>query len=284
MAVTTDSIGGVPSTNVRLLSERSRTLVLVIPGNPGVARLYEPFAARLFALGQGALSVAVAGHAGHAPGHRPQAADGFFSLADQHRHHLAFLATLPPSPMVHLVGHSIGAWLALGLLDSLPKRGRAILLFPTIERMAQSPAGRAMAPLFGAARGPTILLARLMRRLPGRDRVLLRTLLGRVSPEDRPGMLEGILQLDADSLQNVLRMAGEELATVTELPQALIRRHTERLTLYYGAADRWNLPGMADEVRSRFPDTEVVRSTDGPPHAFMLDDSAAMAAFVHARV
>ena len=284
MSVNTEPINGVPTTTVRCICPTAEALVLVIPGNPGVAQLYAPFAEHLVAASAGRLSVAVASHAGHAPGHR--ASDGFFTLRDQHDHHRAFLASLPPTSTVHLVGHSIGAWMVLGLLDALPEaqRGQAFLLFPTIERMAVTPAGRRMSPMFGPLRRPSVLLSRLIRRLPGRDRVLEGSLLSGVPPEERAVLLEGILQLSPDSLHNVLQMAGEEMETVIDLPEALLSRHADRLTLYYGSADRWNLPGMARGVQSRFPGAEVVRCSAGISHAFMFDGSATMAEFVAQRL
>ena len=93
MPVSTESIRGIPTHTVRFLAPGADSLVLIVPGNPGVAQLYLPFARRLAALGEGRLSVAVASHAGHAPGHA--APSGFFTLADQHAHHRAFLDTLP---------------------------------------------------------------------------------------------------------------------------------------------------------------------------------------------
>ena len=284
MLTDTESINGVPAGTVRALSPAAEALVLIVPGNPGVAQLYAPFIEHLFAHGGGRLSVAVASHAGHDPGHR--APDGFYSLADQHAHHLAFLEQLPATPTVHLVGHSIGAWLALGLLDALPaeRRGRALLLFPTIERMAQTPAGQRMSPMFGPLRHPSVLLSRLIRMLPGRDRLLEQALLSAVEPEERPVLLEGILRLSPASLHNVLQLAAEELATVIDLPEVLLDRHADRLTLYYGSADRWNLPGMPRGVQERFPPVEVVRCSAGISHAFMFGGSATMADFVAQRL
>lgn len=284
MPVCTEDIGGVPATTVRLLSPSPEALVLVIPGNPGIATLYTPLAEQIVARAGGRVSVAVAGHAGHVPAH--PAPGGFFTLAQQLAHHRAFLATLPPAPVVHVVGHSIGAWLALSVLDGIPEpqRGRGFLLFPTIERMAVTPAGRSMSPLFGPLRRPAVALSRLIRRLPGRDRLLTRALLSAVPPEERADFLHGILQLHPTSLHNVLKLAGEELATVIERPDALLARHARRLTLYYGQPDAWNLPDMADGVASRHPEAEVIRCTRGIPHAFMFGGSTAMADLISARL
>ena len=284
MPVCTQDIAGVPSTTVRVLSPSPDALILIIPGNPGIATLYAPLAQQIAAQCGGRVSVAVAGHAGHVPGH--PAPGGFFTLADQLAHHQAFLATLPPAPVVHVVGHSIGSWLALSVLDGLPAsvRGRGFLLFPTIERMAVTPAGRRMSPMFGPLRHLAVMLSRLIRQLPGRDRLLTRALLSAVPDSDRADFLHGILQLHPASLHNVLRLAGEELATVIDRPDALLSRHAKRLTLYYGQPDSWNLPDMAAGVASRHPGAEVIRCTHGIPHAFMFGGSTAMAALISGRI
>jgi len=284
MSVCTEEISGVPVTTVRVLVPDPDALILIIPGNPGIATLYTPLARQLVAQCGGRVSAAVAGHAGHVPGH--PAPGGFFSLADQLAHHRAFLATLPPAPVIHVVGHSIGAWLALSVLDGLPvaARGRGFLLFPTIERMAVTPAGRRMSPMFGPLLHPAVMLSRLIRRLPGRDRLLTRALLSAVPDAERADFLHGILQLHPASLHNVLRLAGEELATVIDRPDALLSRHAKRLTLYYGQPDAWNLPDMADGVASCHPDAEVIRCAHGIPHAFMFGGSTAMAALISGRI
>lgn len=52
---------------------------------------------------------------------------------------------VPEDAQLHLVGHSIGAWLVLNLLkdsDIDRRTKKCYLLFPTIEHMAESCNGR----------------------------------------------------------------------------------------------------------------------------------------------
>ena len=223
----------------------------------------------------------MAAHAGHTPGRKPTIGP-FFSLADQLTHHLRFWTTLPDVPTVHVVGHSIGAWLGLHVFDALPpeQRGRGLMLFPTIERMAQTPAGRRMAPVFGPLRHPALWLAHLLERMPQRADWLERLLLNEATEAERPQMRAGLLELSAASMRNVLLMAQEELATVTDLPTLPLERHAERLTLYYGQDDPWNLPGMAEGFGDRYPKATIVRCTRGISHSFMFGGSTMMADFV----
>ena len=48
--------------------KKPSSLLLVIPGSPGMSHFYIPFASRLFQLGEGTYDVAVVSHAGHSPG------------------------------------------------------------------------------------------------------------------------------------------------------------------------------------------------------------------------
>lgn len=52
---------------------------------------------------------------------------------------------IPKDARVHLVGHSIGAWMILKLLEDEVFAGRVVkcyLLFPTIEHMADTHSGK----------------------------------------------------------------------------------------------------------------------------------------------
>lgn len=52
---------------------------------------------------------------------------------------------IPKDAKLHLVGHSIGCWMILQLLkneDFAKRVVKCYLLFPTIERMAETPNGR----------------------------------------------------------------------------------------------------------------------------------------------
>jgi len=76
------------------------------------------------------------------------------TLPGQIYHKLAFIRDhIPPPPRTHphlqliLIGHSIGCYMILSLLRSRVRVHRAALLFPTVERMAESPSGRVITPL-----------------------------------------------------------------------------------------------------------------------------------------
>lgn len=52
---------------------------------------------------------------------------------------------VPKDARLHLIGHSIGSWMILNMMkdELIAKRvTKSYLLFPTVERMAESPNGR----------------------------------------------------------------------------------------------------------------------------------------------
>jgi len=279
------SVDGVPTQVIRCTAPGADELVLVVPGNPGVARFYAPFAEHLFRLGAGRWSVAVASHAGHAPAHPPPE-DGHFSLDAQIRHKLDFLDTLPPHQTIHLVGHSIGAWIALAVLDRLAesKRGRAVFICPTLERMAETPNGQRLSPLFGRYRRLGLGAARLIHGLPGRERLLRRVLLAKTPAEEKGTMLRAALDLSPPAINNVLGMADEEMRDVVALPEDLLRTHGPRLCLWYAPEDPWNLPGMAEAVAARGLGAEVVVGPSSLRHSFVLFGSREEAEFTAGRL
>ena len=76
-----EDVNGIPTHVFSLKADhharpRNNSLLLVVPGSPGMGHFYIPFATKLFELGRGRYDVAVVSHAGHSPGHiRPSQVD-----------------------------------------------------------------------------------------------------------------------------------------------------------------------------------------------------------------
>lgn len=88
-----------------------------------------------------------------------------FTLEGQLNHKIEFINTyIPPGTKLHLIGHSIGAKICLDLVKKYHSShdAKAYLLFPTLERMADSPAGRRLWPLLGPFRKPVVMLMSLV--------------------------------------------------------------------------------------------------------------------------
>ncbi|XP_048831193.1 lipid droplet-associated hydrolase isoform X2 [Brienomyrus brachyistius] len=92
-----------------------------------------------------------------------------FGLRGQIEHKMAFLKRhVPRDTKLVLIGHSIGCYIILEMMKRDPQMQvlKALLLFPTIERMAASPQGRLMTPVLCRLRFITYLPIFLLSLLP----------------------------------------------------------------------------------------------------------------------
>ncbi|ROL44996.1 Lipid droplet-associated hydrolase [Anabarilius grahami] len=94
-----------------------------------------------------------------------------FGLNGQIEHKLAFLRKhVPRGTNLLLIGHSIGCYIILEMMKRDPelKVVKAVMLFPTIERMACSPQGKVMTPVLCRLRYAFYLPIFLLSLLPER--------------------------------------------------------------------------------------------------------------------
>ena len=258
-------------------------MILVITGSPGVAHFYIPFVDRLYELWQERLDICVLGHAGHSPGvvrKSDGVGRGWYNLEDQIAHKLAFINERAANMQLHLIGHSIGCYMILHLLGRLPPErvGKAVLLFPTIERMSETPNGRLMKPFFASYQWVVIFVVWLLAILPTWLQNLVIRWRFRTTPREQlESVKQGVMSIDTKAMYNVLNMAHQELEVVNELPVRLIAQHQSKLAFYYGAKDRWNMPDSYSNIRDQFPSADIVRCPHGYRHGFVLYSSSQVA-------
>ncbi|XP_049640622.1 lipid droplet-associated hydrolase [Suncus etruscus] len=140
---------------------RPKLLIFFIAGNPGFSSLYTPFMKALYSSTNKRFPVWTISHAGHivAPKDKnltasdesnAQEIKDIYGLRGQIEHKLAFLrAHVPKDMKLVVISHSIGCYMTLQILKIAPELQiiRAFLLFPTIERMSESPSGKIVTPL-----------------------------------------------------------------------------------------------------------------------------------------
>lgn len=122
--------------------------IIIIPGNPGICDYYLTFAIALFQATGARWTIECIDHAGHS-GLEPN----IYILQQQIQHKIDYITQwIPKSTNLILIGHSIGAHIAIEIMKSLPdaRITRSFLLFPTIERMAISPNGIRLTPKFAS--------------------------------------------------------------------------------------------------------------------------------------
>ncbi|XP_052010035.1 lipid droplet-associated hydrolase-like isoform X3 [Xyrauchen texanus] len=155
-----------------------KLLILVIPGNPGVVGFYKTYMWTLYQTFLRRYPVWAVSHAGHCmpPDTFDMIEDAsvteeedVFGLDGQIEHKLAFLRKhVPRDTNLLLIGHSIGCYIILEMMKRDPelKVVKAVMLFPTIERMACSPQGKVMTPVLCRLRYAIYLPIFLLSLLP----------------------------------------------------------------------------------------------------------------------
>ena len=323
-------------------THRRQCLIFMIPGNPGLVGYYEPFMKALRQLLDETEAKEDSRYAFHIYGrnllgfddvdHEPAfgtaTATGTktepFSLEDQirglcdHVQHVSSAAGKSETPFdeVILIGHSVGAYMALEIFNrhhhlrqqqqstTTPKTPptlattplkSAILLFPTISHIAQSPSGQRLNRLrqtpfldrtaHHLAQGlvnlvpawvlGNIVLRRLMGFPPHAAAATLRFLTG------RDGIWQA-LHMGKDEMGTITEERwGEEMWEIEELEEGNEGEEGEKglgrtkFFFYFAEKDHW----VADECRDEFIEkrarhekgrTRVVVDEAGIPHAFCI--------------
>uniref|UniRef100_A0A672Y7T4 Lipid droplet-associated hydrolase n=1 Tax=Sphaeramia orbicularis TaxID=375764 RepID=A0A672Y7T4_9TELE len=247
-----------------------KVLFLIIPGNPGVVGFYKTFMQTLHSMFGYRHPVWAVSHAGHCvPPDTMDIVDDTSSAAEkdvfgingQIEHKLAFLRKhVPRETSLVLVGHSIGCYIILDMMKRDPelKVLKAVMLFPTIERMALSPQGRVMTPV--------LCHMRYVAYLP----LFLLSLL----PERLKSSLIKLVLVKCVSLffvANAMYMGGQEMKKVLERDNVTIKKHLKKLIFYYGATDHWCPVQYYHDIKQDFPNGDFRLCENGFRHAFVLD-------------
>lgn len=287
------TIGGSPTYVIqRGKISANKPLVLIIPGNPGVADFYLEFIECLAKESNELLPIACISHLGHVtvPSHISAAAKDHLKkwpmLTDQIQHKLAFINTAVPAntPLI-LVGHSIGCYMILEMLKSLDAKRviKCFLLFPTIERMSQSPSGRYATPLLQYFRWMLpVFTYPICYLIPDIVKHFLIKLHFRHQSVAQCAV-DGVMKLLSPlALGSSAHLANDELQVVTDADVELLSSNIDKLFFYYGANDHWCPVEFYKEMKERFPDADIQLCKRKFEHAFVLESSSEMASVLWA--
>jgi len=172
-----------------------------------------------------------------------------FTLKGQVNHKIEFIDKfIPEGVNLHLIGHSIGAKICVELVKRYKERNNAAayLLFPTLERMAETPQGQKMWPILGPLRRPVILTVSLINWLMPETwlQSIVSWFLGykagnlavientkddiSASSGVHVNVRTTVRLLHPDALERSLFMAHDEFQVVRELNAEDIRQHSDR--------------------------------------------------------
>ncbi|XP_005093721.1 lipid droplet-associated hydrolase isoform X2 [Aplysia californica] len=273
--------------------DAKRVLFLIIPGNPGVPTYYEDFMQELYSHCEGQIPVWTVGQAGHVqpPDQSLSFSDVFstrddiYSLKAQIEHKVTFIReNIPPDVSLILIGHSIGCYMILNMLEHLPSSQvlRCFMLFPTVERMATSPQGQAMTPVLRYLRWFLVAAALFVVMIPmSIRRPLIEWHFRRA--DCPPCLYDGVVRTLTPWTANFASyLAKVEMNEVTELQEHLIKKHLKKLSFYYGTRDHWAPVQYFYDLKTTFPDVDARLCSLNLKHAFVLEtpEGKAMAKIV----
>ncbi|XP_030347002.1 lipid droplet-associated hydrolase isoform X1 [Strigops habroptila] len=261
--------------------------------NPGLAGYYRTFIQALYCGLNQQYPVWVVSHAGHCkpPSGMEMIEDtdikeleDVFGLNGQVEHKLNFLKkNVSKDIKLVLIAHSIGCYITLEMMKRASELQvlRSVLLFPTIERMAQSPQGKLMTPLLCKLRYILYMPVYLLSFLPeGAKASLVRFALRGMKTCDESSIITSLNLFSVDCIANILYMASQEMMKVVERDSTTIKQNLKKLIFYYGTGDSWCPQHYYDEIKMDFPDGDIRLCEKGLRHAFVLDASKEMAAMI----
>ncbi|CAN9502026.1 unnamed protein product [Ophioblennius macclurei] len=268
----------------RRLNSGHKVLFLIIPGNPGVVGFYRTFMQTIHSTFGYNHPVWAVSHAGHCvppdcmdmvEDASTAAENDVFGLNGQIEHKLAFIREhVPAETNLVLVGHSIGCYIILEIMKRNPelKVLKAVMLFPTIERMAATPQGKVMTPVLCRMRYVAYLPLFLLSLLPESLKAgLIKLVFGGIRSLDHFVLRPTVGLLSGDSAANAMYMGAQEMREVLERDNTTIKNNLNKLIFYYGATDHWCPVQYYHDIKRDFPQGDFRLCENGFRHAFVLD-------------
>ncbi|KAK9821994.1 hypothetical protein WJX81_005374 [Elliptochloris bilobata] len=261
-----------------------RLQLLLLPGNPGFAHFYAPFLCALHAALGGGAAVACASYLGHhCRTSRP--CGRIYGLEEQMANVAALLRALQArGAPVAIVGHSLGAYLALHATQEVERCGPAaakrltgscaaeplhvskvVALFPF---MAVDRASLVQRVLAAAARVPWLMaaLGALLGRLPAR---FVRWVARRVAGADAHAEAAVQRCLRGPAFRNFFALARDEFAAMARPDWRPLARLGPRATVLCSAHDCWFPDWQAEQVARCAPQCQVI-ALEGKRHDFCV--------------
>lgn len=269
-----DRIGGHATEIVDLRADKPAFHVFFVPGNPGVVAYYKDFLEALFDHLAGQASVTAISHIAHVS--KDWELGRLFTLQDQIKHKVEFVRDIilleSPEVPIFLVGHSIGAYIALEILKEFPSQVHHVIgLYPFLTLNKHS---KFQSILGQVAATPALCttistFAGLVGRLPkGLGRILVKVLLGRVwDPLAVDVTCQYMLQKNV--VHNFLYMGRTEFASLSQEPDlAYLKENQNKTSFLFGIDDHWGPLTLLDEISENIPELYLSVEREGHLHAF----------------
>ncbi|XP_077008296.1 lipid droplet-associated hydrolase isoform X2 [Tamandua tetradactyla] len=275
-------------------AKKPKLLFFIIPGNPGFSAFYVPFARALYSSINGCFPVWIISHAGHVcvpkdkkilttvDDTNAQEIKDIYGLHGQVEHKLAFLRThVPKETKLVLIGHSVGCYFSLQILKHGPELPvvRTLLLFPTIERMSQTPRGRVATPLLCWLRYILYATSYLILK-PCPEKVKSSLLSVGLPMMNLSSEFSVNSVLEPFCLANAAYLGSQEMMEIVERDNEIIKEHLSKLTFYYGTIDGWCPKEFYEDIKKDFPEGDIRLCEKKIPHSFVTSSNQEMAEMV----
>jgi len=250
------------------------TILLFIPGNPGLVDFYTPFLTSIHDKTSGSLPILARAHLAHTPnidGDKSSYKDSSaYCLTAQIESVLELLDAIRSSyRRIIIAAHSVGTWITMQILKKRPDAIECILLlFPTISHIRDTPNGRKLSWLFQPP------FPRLVSYASTLTWFLPTRFLSLMFP-DWPAAQLQVLQTLLSSpacIHACLSMAHDEMVAIRELDITQLHESHERIYMFYGEKDDW-VGAERELVRRALGDDShvtVVQDSDNIPHSFCI--------------
>ena len=248
------------------------TVMIFLPGNPGIAEGYHTFLQTIFSSVQ-SLDVIGVSYLGH---NQATCGGKVLSLNDEIEHQFAtyeHIKTLyPENTKFILAGHSTGALMSLSLMEKYPNDPiiRAFAIFPAIDDLMDSPRG---AELKAIADFPLVFatLITSLRTVLG-EKTFSSFIQGQFPDIPRHFNHIAINKLfHSGPMYNSMLVFRQTAERTKVFNEKLVERFVDRLTFFYSTEDHWiPYPNRANRIKSKFPDGEVIICEKSGAHEFKV--------------
>ena len=253
-------------------------------GNPGVISYYDEFLTTLHDESSSTtiLGVSLAGHEDFElsqPLSLEEHVENKIRIVDTIVSSSPFSSFVEDKPRLVIMGHSVGAYMALQILKRRPQNvDNIFLLFPTVSHIAQGSSFARISSVLTSIPGSVkiatwiIFLLRLIFPIP------LLAFIVRLALTLPGTSLSTTLAkfFNPASVQSFSYLAKEEFRDITDLDTDTLTKYAKRITAYYAVKDRW-VPNFAREQIMHIVNQnggDVFICNEGFPHAFSLGSTS----------
>lgn len=150
---------------------------------------------------------------------------------------------------------------------------KCYLLFPTIERMIESPNGWTFTKIGLPLYSVFGFLIVLLNRLPKLLIVVLVYIYFWFASIPRQHLTNVLNYIRPTVCEKVVFLAEDEMARVRSLPKEIIKDNLTLLKLYYGTTDGWVPVKYYNQLKEQFPNIDAELDTKKIDHSFVLRSS-----------